>query len=243
MKEIKGDLERAGFCRVKNVFSSEDLDYCEIIISSMMEKKGIFLDRLKTDMSSKFYPECQQLELTRPALLSAKLRKSLIYKRCHSIAKEYFGGRAYYLYDHAIFKMPNSPTITPWHQDQAYLGADVDIPSLHFWIPFQDTGIDNGAMQFVVGRHSELLKHQLAYQQNSHVLTVTDLPANDIFTMNINRGDVSLHTNLTLHSSLANNSELPRKAWIIHFGKKPEFYKWFYKVKTLISKKPSLDRW
>lgn len=237
MEEIRKSMQEQGFCRVQDVFLSEELDCCEKIITSIMERNGFFLGLLKTDMSVDNDCERKQLELLRPSLLSVALRKSQIYKQCYSIAKEYFGGSAYYLFDHAIFKMPNSSTVTPWHQDQAYLGDDMIIPSLHFWIPFQNTDINNGAMQFVKGSHYELLEHKLAYQNNEHILTVVNTPENNIVNMVINRGDVSLHTNLTLHSSTANNSDLPRKAWILHFGRKPEFYKQLFKVRNFFIKR------
>lgn len=232
MNELRASIQDLGFCRIQNVFSSDELDRCDSIITTMMEKEGFIVDLLKSDMSGDCDVKRQQMEILRPSLLSASLRKSQVYKQCYLIAKEYFGGSAYYLFDHAIFKMPNSTTITPWHQDQAYLGDDVIIPSLHFWIPFQDTDANNGAMQFIKGSHHKLLKHRLAYQHNSHVLTAVDYSENNCVSMDIKRGDVSVHTNFTLHSATANHSELPRKAWIIHFGEKPEIYKRVAKVKN-----------
>lgn len=237
MNELRASIQDFGFCRMQNVFPNAELDYCDSIITEMMEKEGFIVDLLKSDMSGDDDIKQQQLEILRPSLLSVSLRKSQVYKQCYLIAKEYFGGSAYYLFDHAIFKMPNGTTITPWHQDQAYLGDDVIIPSLHFWIPFQDTDANNGAMQFIKGSHHELLKHTLAYQNNSRVLTVVNCSENNCVSMDIKRGDVSVHTNFTLHSATANQSESPRKAWIIHFGKKPEMYKRIVKVKNFLLKK------
>lgn len=242
MSELRELIQNQGFCRIQNVFPSQELDCCESIITAMMEKESFFVDLLKSDMSGDGESSQQQLELLRPSLLSASLRKSQVYRQCHSMAKEYFGGAAYYLFDHAIFKMPNSTVITPWHQDQAYLGNDVLIPSLHFWIPFQNTDANNGAMRFIKGSHHKLLKHTLAYQRNSHVLrAVHDLENNSV-DMNVQRGDVSVHTNFTLHSTTANHSELVRKAWIIHFGEKSEIYKKFVKVKNIALKRINIFR-
>lgn len=236
MSELRELIQSQGFCRIQNIFPSEELDRCESILTTMMGSKEFFVGLLKSDMSSDRDSSQQQLEMLRPSLLSGSLRRSQVYRQCHAIAKEYFGGSAYYLFDHAIFKMPKSTTITPWHQDQAYLGDDVLIPSLHFWIPFQDTDANNGTMQFIKEGPPKLLSHTLAYQHNSHVLRVADDFEKNSVNMNIHRGDVSVHTNFTLHSATANNSELPRKAWIIHFGQKPELYKKFLKAKNTILK-------
>ncbi len=234
LNDYQQEIQRVGFCKIEKVFSNAELERCEKLLDAMMDKDGILLNYFKGDMSSENNAR-QQRELVRPAMLSFRLRRSAIFKRCFQIANAYFG-KAYYLYDHAIFKMPNSTTVTPWHQDQAYLGNAVIIPSLHFWIPFQDTYVNNGAMQFVAGSHHGLVPHMLAYPENPHVLKVIEEPHEHVCTMDIRRGDISLHTNLTLHSATTNNSESIRKAWIIHFGQQSEWYKRRLKLKQFISK-------
>ncbi|HTF94659.1 MAG TPA: phytanoyl-CoA dioxygenase family protein [Cellvibrio sp.] len=241
MNDLKIKMDASSFLKIENIFLENDLDTCETIISNLLESKGVFLSKIRTEMSEN--PRIlkqQQLEIKRPSLLSRQLRESAVFNHCKKIAADYFDGHAYYLFDHAIYKMPGSQTITPWHQDQAYLGSDIIIPSLHFWIPFQVTTIENGAMQFVEHKYSHLLPHVAAYTTNPHVLKVADKPTGNIYTMNINKGDVSIHDHLSLHSSTANKSTHIRKAWIIHFGQKPEWYKHWLKVrKYLFSSAPT----
>lgn len=237
MNSFKKNIDVDGFCRVKNAFSEGDLNYCEAIITTMMERDGVILGRLKNEMSGVTKPaQKNQMELVRPSLLSHCLQKSAVFNTCRTIAEDYFGGRAHYLFDHAIYKMPFNDTVTPWHQDQAYLGPNVVIPSLHFWIPFQDTTAHNGAMQFIKNSHSQLLQHRPAYEQ-SHILKVMEDPSDNIYSMDINRGDASIHTNLTLHSATSNKSEQTRKAWIIHFGQKSEWCKRWLQFKGATLKK------
>lgn len=233
MDNFKESVKSKGFCRIKNVFSEKDLDHCESIITSKIEADNFYLAFFKAGMTENPDRVERQIELSRPSVLSVELRKSPVFRLCHLIAKEYFGGTAYYWYDHAIFKMPNSSIVTHWHQDQAYLSEKIIIPSLHFWIPFQDTYAGNGAMQFVEGSHNNFFPHTLAYPGKSHILKVVNAPDAKIHCMGINRGDVSLHTNLTLHSAGVNKSEQTRKAWIIHFGQKPAWYKRILQLKLM----------
>lgn len=237
MNNIKNDLENVGFTRIENLFPLSDLDKCESIIDTLMHTKKFPAKFLKSSMSENpIEVKDQQTEFTRPYSVSISLRKSETFGLCHKIAKEYFNGNAHYLFDHAIYKMPGSQTITPWHQDQAYLGENF-IPSIHFWIPFQNTDINNGAMRFVKNSHLKLIPHEIAYVQNPHILQAKTIPTNEIYTMNINKGDASLHTNLTLHSTTANNGNHIRKAWIIHFGQKHQWCKHWLKFKGRLLKR------
>lgn len=230
-------MDVAGFSCLGGVFTSDEIDYCDNEITSLMGKKNFAMTLMKSDMSNNPGSGAnQQVELIRPALFSLKLRRSEVFRRCYDIAKEYYGGKAHYLFDHAIYKMPRSSTVTHWHQDQAYLDARIMIPSIHFWIPFQDTNAGNGAMQFVAGSHKALLKHEPAYINNPGVLKVVNEPRENIVVMDIMRGSMSVHTNLTLHASMANQSNQTRKAWIIHFGQKSELHKRWLKLGDAVSK-------
>jgi len=139
---------------------------------------------------------------------------------------------------HAIYKMPHSGTETPWHQDLAYLGHFAsNIRSLHFWIPLQDTDTNAGALRFVGGSHKwPLLTHVSAYEGNSHVLTVKEVSAlQSPLDVPVRMGSMCVHTPLTLHSAGVNTTNRIRKAWIIHFGDKPLWYKHLLKCSDLIS--------
>lgn len=236
-EEFRELMCTAGFCRVDDVFTPDEIGDCNREITSLMNRSNFALDFMRSEMSSR---PCsgvsQQMELIRPSLLSSTLRKSAVFRRCYELAKEYYGGKAYYLFDHAIYKMPQSSTVTHWHQDQAYLDPAVMIPSIHFWIPFQNTEADNGAMQFVAGSHRILLEHEPAYIENPRVLKVVNEPSENIVTMDLKQGSMSAHTNLTLHASTENRSNQIRKAWIIHFGQKSEFHKRWLKFRRFATK-------
>jgi ectoine hydroxylase-related dioxygenase (phytanoyl-CoA dioxygenase family) len=157
-----------------------------------------------------------------------------VYAKCERAAEALLERRAYYLFDHAIYKMPRSGAATPWHQDQAYLGKSAGIQSVHFWIPLQDTDATNGCLRFVPHSHeAELQPHVSAYAANPHVLRTCSDYSGRAVAVPLRKGDMSIHTNLTIHSSGANESNTVRKAWIIHFGDRPLWYKRMLQLKDL----------
>jgi ectoine hydroxylase-related dioxygenase (phytanoyl-CoA dioxygenase family) len=230
-RTAKTELEKHGFARVSRLFAERDLRAIEAIIDSLIFSRNPAYRSFKRDLSDRTaHRAASHPEFSRPTLAARQLKKSAVYLRCWEIAEVLLGSRPHYLFDHAIYKMPRSAVI-PWHQDQAYLGRSGRIRSLHFWIPFQDTDARRGALRFVPGSHkSALLPHTSAYDGNPHVLTAP-VPAHETSVeLPLRQGDVSIHTNLTLHSSGPNHSDTVRKAWIIHFGNRPNWYKHLMQV-------------
>jgi hypothetical protein len=225
---LKQEIAESGFARYEQLLDPLDVDLVDEIITALMEKS---CSRKKD--SNHGHEFSSQPELIKPSAISPALRASVVFSRCQKIATEYFGSHGYYLFDHAIYKLPQSTTTTPWHQDQAYLG--VDIPGLHFWIPFQNTSQKNGTLCFVKGSHKKLLPHIFAFPENKHVLTTADKPQSNIYPMDLAKGDVSIHTELTWHFSGENHTNDFRKAWIIHFSAMPAWHKRWLQVKSKLS--------
>jgi len=236
---IRKALEVNGFARARRVFESSDLDEVEEILDAMMLDEGSFagLVGLRRDLAESVQAGPRQPELSRPTLVSPRLSRSDVYIKCRHLATELLGSRAHCLFNHAIYKMPRSGTETPWHQDLAYLGQfAANIRSLHFWIPLQDTSIESGALRFVPGSHKgPLLSHVKAYERNPHVLEAgARRDATRVVDVPLRRGDVTIHTSVTLHASGPNNTDHIRKAWIIHFGDRSATYKHVTKLHNVI---------
>lgn len=228
----RGDLDSKGFCHIDSIFSPIGLKKAENIIDNLIFDPAFKKSsNYKEQSLSAREAVSAQPEFLRPSIFFPELKRTDIFNTCKKIAEEYFCAKSYYLFDHAIYKMPFNQTVTPWHQDQAYLGAGIDIPSLHFWIPFQDTNDFNGAMRFIAGSHNSLLEHVPACENTPHVLRVRELLKKNISYSDMLTGSVSIHRNLTLHSAGENHSAAIRKAWIIHFGTKPIWFKHLLKLR------------
>lgn len=215
----KTDLERYGFTSLESIFTSKELDKTESAIDDLMKGSSWVIRCLKRELADTVNQDgFIQPELSRPALLSRKLRTGFVFEKCRAVASEIMGCKVHYLFDHAIYKMPETCTVTPWHQDQAYLGEGVSIPSLHFWIPLQDVSDFNGTLRFSHCKQQELLSHRAAFEDNPHLLKSRRVAPEKFHSVTLKKGGVSIHTNLTLHATGPNKSDQIRKVWVIHFG-------------------------
>ena len=114
-------------------------------------------------------------------------------------------------------------TETPWHQDEAYWDPTLDYESLSIWIPLQEATIANGCMQFVPGSHQQqvLTHHSINDDPRIHGLEVDAVDVSTAVACPIPAGGATIHHNRTLHYAGPNDSDVPRRAYILIFGRKP----------------------
>lgn len=229
-------LERFGFAHLRTVFSVEEIRHVQQALDSLASSQHTGLSIFKREMANcKTGGTFQQQEIIRPLLLNKSLRQSAVFAKCQQLATKLLGAKAHYQYDHAIYKSPRSEAITPWHQDQAYLGSRVVFPSIHFWIPLQKTDSKNGTMKFSERNHTALLPHAPAFGVKNWPLEASLDEEFRVYEIEAALGDLSLHTNFTLHASGQNHSNEHRKAWILHFSRSSKWHKRWLQLKSSIS--------
>lgn len=146
------------------------------------------------------------------------LRQSRLLAECNAVVNQVLGRCAKPSFDHAIYKQPRSGSIL-WHQDQAYKDKVKRMQSVHVWIPLQDTSPSMGGMQYVPGSHQfGNIPHTRHAEAHTLSAKVKDGACEAAVQVAARLGDVIIHLPQTLHSSLPNNSDDIRKAWIIHFS-------------------------
>lgn len=227
---LRSRLEHTGHAKVDSLFSEADLKEAETIIDRLMFSQSALVRYSRHCMGAqKTSGECRQIELIKPFLLSRKLRGCALFRTARAISSGLLNAKAHYQFDHAIYKGGGEPATIPWHQDQAYTGSKIAIPSIHLWIPFQDTDRHNGGMEFITGNPGTLLPHR-PVTEGQKALTLVSLPDNPIEALQVTRGDVSIHNNFTIHRSGSNRSDQTRKAWILHFSSTSFWLKYWSKV-------------
>ena len=235
----RSHIEGRGFFAWRGALTSSALREVQCVIDRLMNTPSIVARRfLHVQRDSRDPEVLRQLELSHIALLSRTARRSEVLAICRQLAADILGAPAYYLFDHAIYKMPKNHMGTPWHQDQAYLGLNTTVRSVHFWVPFQDTCEENGTLLFADQKPEGLLPHKQADPAVSGLLCVSDAPTGPIHVLHAERGDISIHTNLTLHAAGKNNSDQTRKAWIVHFGDRPAWYKYWLQLRSRFASNP-----
>ena len=126
------------------------------------------------------------------------------------------------IYAHPQFnlraKMPDQEvTVIPWHQDLAYLTPEEAGETLvvNAWIPLVAATLDNGCMQVIRGSHRlGLLAHNYRDETPGHTggrgIREEELPAGDVFSAELDVGDVLLTTERLVHRGTPNRSQTVR---------------------------------
>lgn len=126
------------------------------------------------------------------------------------------------IYAHPQFnyraKMPDQDiTVIPWHQDLAYLNPDEagDTLVANAWIPLVDATLENGCMQVIRGSHLiDLIAHDYRDETPGHTgsrgIEEEDLPDGEVFTAELEVGDVLLTCERLVHRGTPNTSKSVR---------------------------------
>jgi hypothetical protein len=148
-------------------------------------------------------------------------------RNAERIASQIFGGSPSFLYDMLIYKPPQHPVETPWHQDFAYAYqpfTEAGTPSpgsvaLQFWIALDDVDTETGCMHFVPGLQGQpLLPHRIASgdpEDEGRLLAIVDpercLPLDKVVACPLAAGGATVHAYNTPHYTPPNASHTRRR--------------------------------
>lgn len=120
-------------------------------------------------------------------------------------------------HDQLISKAPG-PGLVGWHSDRSYWLSCSSEHMLTVWVPLQDVDASNGALQVVDGSHLMDFDHNTLRGFHASVPEEqTSLwPVEAVRTLEVRRGQVSVHHARTVHGSGPNHSANPRVALAIH---------------------------
>lgn len=164
-------------------------------------------------------------QILNPSKYAPEMRDTVYRRNAFAIAQQLLGPDTVPMGDHAIFKPARFGAATPWHQDEAYWNPELEYTTLSVWMPLQEATIENGCMQFIPGSHKlEVLPHHsIHHDPRIHGLEVdeglTDLTHPAICPLP--PGGATFHLNRTLHYTGPNRSAVPRRAYILGFGRPP----------------------
>jgi len=106
----------------------------------------------------------------------------------------------------------------PPHQDNAYFcRRPPDVFTL--WIGIDPATVQNGAVQYLLGSHREMLPHKVSGVAGNSMGLVGDPPDGyETFLGSLNSGDALAHHCQTVHFSKPNESEQSRLGLLIVYG-------------------------
>jgi non-heme Fe2+,alpha-ketoglutarate-dependent halogenase len=185
-------------------------------------------------------PEVAQLKagldklmaLLRPGETSKEIREwhessRFLYDICmHPTILDYVEdllGQDFFLWGSNFFiKEPKTPSTVGWHQDAYYWPLDPH-ESLTAWLAFDDSTVENGAMEVIPGSHrAGILKHARASETDS-VLTLEcergQFREDTRKPVTLRAGEVSIHDDKLVHGSPANRSAARRAGLTIRYSR------------------------
>lgn len=120
---------------------------------------------------------------------------------------------------HCFAKFPGDGTEVPWHQDAQYWPLH-PAKTVSVWLAIYDTDEQNAAMQIVRGSHQSTFKHH-SINKAHYVLDLEvdrdAIKAEDVVSMDLKAGEISLHDNRLLHGSGPNQSNRIRAGQTMRF--------------------------
>ena len=216
-----------GFLTLRGVIDSEDLAQLRTILERLFasrcgHEEGAFYDLVGNDEEG---GEVSLPQLTDPMNFAPMLRKTAAFAKVSRIARQLMGPDTTFANDHAILKPAHIGEATPWHQDEAYR-ADPRwcYRELSFWIPLQDTNLENGCMHYAAGTHKHnILPHRpLNEDPDVHALECSHwIDPATVVPCPLTAGDMAIHHVRTAHFAGANTTAAPRYAYILIFEAPP----------------------
>jgi hypothetical protein len=192
-------FNRDGFVRPVRIFSDEEIagirDYFDALLERVIAQGG--------DSYS---------------ISSAHLRYGRVYdlltnSRIVARVKDLLGENVVGWGSHFFCKMPHDGKAVAWHQDASYWPL-TPTRAVTVWLAIDDADVENACMRFIRGSHHfGHLTFRPSGSEEHNVLTQTidnpeqyGEPVDDV----LRAGEVSLHSDLLLHGSEANDSDRRR---------------------------------
>ena len=216
---------RDGFLVVPDFTTPEECAFVKGVYDRLFAEragrdKGDQFDLAGADEEGK---EAKLPQILSPHNYAPELTETLAWANAGALLRRVFGTDEIGYGDHAILKPARNGAPTPWHQDEAYWDAARRYRSLSIWLPLQDTSVEMGCMWFVPGSHKGAIVDHRPIGGDSRVHGLEVDPAlgfdfSKAVACPIPAGSVTIHDSKTLHYAAGNNTDEPRRAWILSGG-------------------------
>lgn len=134
--------------------------------------------------------------------------------------EDLLGADFYQWGSHCFAKFPHDGTEVPWHQDAEYWPLR-PMKTVSVWLAIFDTDEENGAMKVVRGSHlwGSQAHHEVDGSQYvlAQEVDMSGIKPEDIVTLDLKAGQISLHDNRLIHGSGPNNSDRMRAGQTMRF--------------------------
>ena len=165
-------------------------------------------------------------QIINPVNYAPELRNTAFRANALAIARQLLGPETTAAFEHAILKPAHYGAATPWHQDEATrVDANFEYEQLSIWMPLQEATPENGCMQYIAGTNKgDVLPHRSPKcDPKIHAIECAGgFDPADATLCPLPPGGATIHHGRTLHSAGPNNSDSPRRAYILAFELPPQ---------------------
>lgn len=216
-------FRRDGFLALEAIAPAEEVAQLRVIFDRLFErgagwKKGAQYDLAGPDDGQ---GPAKLPQILNPVEFAPELRETQFRANALAIARQLLGPETEPWFEHAILKPPHYGAATPWHQDEAHRDdAGTDYEQISIWMPLQEATEENGCMRYMRGSH---LGPVLDHRSPNNDPRVTALECVGAFQPEqavhcpLPPGGAVIHHCRTLHGAGPNQSDQPRRAYILAF--------------------------
>jgi len=124
-------------------------------------------------------------------------------------------------HDQLFCKPAKHGGVVAWHQDYSYWTRTSPMQHLTTWVGLDDSSLENGCLQYIPGSQNWGLldKPSLTGEMKGLMRFITDEQARALenpVPVEMPKGYGAFHHPLTVHGSFENNSDRPRRAFVIN---------------------------
>jgi ectoine hydroxylase-related dioxygenase (phytanoyl-CoA dioxygenase family) len=142
-----------------------------------------------------------------------KIYDLLTHPRIVACVRDLLGENVVGWGSHFFCKMPHDGKRVSWHQDASYWPLTPS-KTVTVWLAIDDADVENACMRFIPGSHHlGHLTYHLSEDTENNVLDQTVPDAEQFgqpIDVELRAGEISLHSDLLLHGSEANDSDRRR---------------------------------
>ena len=218
-----------GYVVLDDVVSEEELAPIESIYDEFIRGEVRGMGRDFCDMSgpySRAFEDFQLVNAVLPRVYRPELQGNVYERRAASIAEQLLGATATLDYDQFLAKRPRKGGAQfAWHQDLGYWPT-TPFASLTATVSLalDDADEANGCLKVVPGSHreAELRPHRPvgSNREEGHTLSIELTEADEVVSLPVKRGSVSVHNERIVHGSPGNDSDRWRRTYIVAFRHK-----------------------
>jgi ectoine hydroxylase-related dioxygenase (phytanoyl-CoA dioxygenase family) len=192
-------FNRDGYLKGFRIFSSEEIAdhraYFDALLARVLAQGG------------------DSYSISTAHLKYGRVYDLLTHPRIVSYVKDLLGENVVGWGSHFFCKMPRDGKVVHWHQDASYWPMSPS-KTVTVWLAIDDADVENACMRFIPGSHHYgHLTYQMTEDSEDAVLNQKVENAEEFgkpVDVELKAGEISMHSDLLLHSSLANDSDRRR---------------------------------